>query len=271
MLNLDVIVVDDSLLFDTLTSEAYSFLFVEVSVEEAFFGKRIPIELQGAEIKCPDCDGIGYRWHGKRPVCKECAGKGYKLLSWGKSNIRIVCKACGATGFSGHVKCKTCFGKGYIKRQREVFIKLPRGTLPGTILRVDGNSELGIGPAFIEIGIHFPETWSLSGLDIISQTELDLWDALLGGEVMVQTIDGKETLFIPPGTCDGHEFVLKGRGWIGRNGKRGDHRIQLKISMPKTPPPSQARILLKLLKGLWPVKGSAYLTCKSICKTFLPD
>lgn len=264
MLNLDVIVVDDSLLFDTLTSEAYSFLFVEVSVEEAFFGKRIPIELQGAEIKCPDCDGFGYRWHGKRPVCKECAGKGYKLLSWGRSNIRIICKACGATGFSGQVKCKTCFGKGYIKRQREVFIKLPKGTLPGTILRVNGNSELGIGPAFIEIGIHFPETWSLSGLDIISQTELDLWDALLGGEVMVQTIDGKETLFIPPGTCDGHEFILKGRGWIKENGERGDHKIQIKITMPNTPPPAQARVLLELLRTIWPVKGHACLTSQDV-------
>ncbi len=239
----------------SMSGDGYSFLYIEVSMEDAFWGKRVSVALQGPEAKCPSCDGLGYKWHGERPLCPVCGGKGYKEYALKNAPIRIMCKTCSATGFSNQIKCRLCMGRGYIKREREVFIRLPRGIMPGTTLRIDTIDGLDINSTFIEVGIRLPDGWKFEGYDIVSKLRLDLWDALLGAKINIMTIDGPYLLRIPPGTNYGQVFIIEERGWIKRDGTRGDHKIEIELALPKTPPPPHVRAMLKRLREIWPVEA----------------
>ena len=231
----------------------YSFFYLDIPMEAAFWGKRIKVLLQGREVPCKTCNGLGYVWKGTRPVCRECMGKGYKDIPWGKENIRIVCKVCGATGYSNQARCSACQGKGHVHIQREVFISIPPGVRPGTLLELEPHESLGIGPTFLEIGIKFPKGWRLSGDDIVTTLKIDIWSALLGTTATVATLDGEVPIEIPAGTPHGTEFILEQRGWIGKDSKRGDHRVVLEIVMPSSDMPGAVRFLLEQIKELWPV------------------
>ena len=231
----------------------YSFFYLEVPMEAAYRGQRIKVRLQGKEVPCHGCAGMGYVWEGEKPVCDECQGKGYKEIRWGTEKIRIICKVCGATGYSNQARCPICRGKGRTHMQREVFISLPKGIRPGTILELAPPEPLGIGPTFLEIGIKFPEGWRLSGNDIVTRLKLDIWSALTGTTALIQTIDGKVPLEIPWGTPHGKEFILEGRGWTDKNGMRGAHRVVIELVMPQEDMTEEVRPLLERLKGLWPV------------------
>ena len=242
-----------SLFFREQGKDGYSFFYLEVPYQDAFWGRRISVLIQGRETSCKACNGVGYVWDGERPLCEECSGKGYKIVHWGKDPIRILCKTCGATGFSNQARCKVCDGKGFTRIQREVYFPLPLGLRTGSILQIVGDESLGISPTFVEIGIKLPEKWHFDGLDIVSELEIDIWDALLGASLVVKTIEGDLPVEIPQGVSDGTEILLRGRGWIDEKGQRGDHRIILRLKMPKTPPSKEALFRVRELKRLWPV------------------
>jgi len=56
---------------------------------------------------------------------------------------------------------------------------------------------------------------------------------VLGGELLVPTLEGKVRLKIPPGTQGGQRFRLRERGLSGVSGKRGDLYVEVKINVPK--------------------------------------
>ena len=264
-LNVQVKVISDSdleegeftdLFFKDGVERGYSFFYLEVPYRDAFLGRRISVLLQGTETICKACNGVGYVWEGERPRCEECGGKGYKLIPWGKEPIRIICKRCGATGFSHNARCKVCDGKGVTRIQREVYFPLPVGLKTGTILQIKGDEFLGLSPTFVEIGVSLPSGWSFDGLDIVSELEIDVWDALLGSSLKVETIEGPIHVEIPRGASHGSEIILKGLGWIDERGKRGDHKLVLKLKMPKSSPSKEVLSKLRELKRLWPVDES---------------
>ena len=56
----------------------------------------------------------------------------------------------------------------------------------------------------------------------------------IGASIEVPTLDGKETLEIPPGTATGEVFTLRGRGMPDiRTQNRGNLLVQVHIDVPK--------------------------------------
>ena len=74
--------------------------------------------------------------------------------------------------------------------------------------------------------------YKLEGDNLISDLELTPWEAALGTDIGLQTLEGRIKLKIPAGSQNGKRLKLKGRGWSRKDGARGDHLVNLKIQIP---------------------------------------
>jgi DnaJ-class molecular chaperone len=119
---------------------------------------------------------------------------------------------------------------------KAIDLKLPPGVDHGTQMRLSGKGEPGPGGAgdavvTIEIGTHrfFRRDGDAVRLDL----PVTLAEAILGGPVKVPTVDGPVMLNIPAESSGGITLRLKGRGFTGKNGARGDQLITVQIIMPR--------------------------------------
>ncbi len=75
--------------------------------------------------------------------------------------------------------------------------------------------------------------FSVEGSDLIHEVKIAPWQAVLGTELKVPTLEGNVRLKIPPGTQGGQRFRLRERGLPGVSGKRGDLYVDVQINVPK--------------------------------------
>ena len=61
---------------------------------------------------------------------------------------------------------------------------------------------------------------------------ITLVEAVLGGKVKVPTVDGAVMLGIPKGATSGKVLRLKGKGFMGKSGTRGDQLVTLMVDLP---------------------------------------
>jgi molecular chaperone DnaJ len=85
--------------------------------------------------------------------------------------------------------------------------------------------------------------------DVLSVIELHILQVTLGDEIEVDTIHGKETLVVPPGTQPGKVFRLKSKGVPKMNsGDIGDHLVTVNVYVPKKINKSEREMYLKLVE-----------------------
>ncbi len=232
-----------------------TFLFVQISLKEALYGTSVNIEVADGQDFCSKCNGLGKIAPDNLPPCPSCNGKGYKTLAWGGENLKIICSHCSGKGKDRLSSCPDCSGRGLITRKKKMKVMIPPGTRNGTILELDrptNSNRASEDGCFLEVEVNTPEGWIIHGKDIISTVDVDCWTRLGGGYIKVETIDGTEKVFLHPGLGSEKFIRIKGKGWIGRDGKRGDHLIRLNVLSPKGPCPKEALELILRLKTLWP-------------------
>ena len=118
---------------------------------------------------------------------------------------------------------------------KTIDLKLPNGVEEGTKIRLAGKGEHGPGGAgdgLVTISIAPHPFYKRDGNDIRLDLPVTLKEAVLGGKVKVPTPEGPVMLTIPKGSSSGKVLRLKGRGFTGKNGKRGDQLISLEIDLP---------------------------------------
>ncbi|MFM9977720.1 MAG: DnaJ C-terminal domain-containing protein [Sphingomonadaceae bacterium] len=118
---------------------------------------------------------------------------------------------------------------------KTIDLKLPPGVESGTQMRLSGKGEPGPGGpgdaiVTIEIGAHafFKRDGDAVRLDL----PVTLAEAVLGGPVKVPTVDGPVMLTVPAGASSGTTLRLKGKGFTGKAGVRGDQLVALEIIVP---------------------------------------
>ena len=243
------------------------FLFLEVSAEDAFNGSTVETTISDAGDCCPACSGLGHVASLNVKECPECLGAGSRELPWGKSRLRIVCDRCSGSGKITRRKCNLCKGQGTITRQRTVSVRLPRGIKDGMVLKLPGQGQWRQkrqkrDALFAEIKVRMPHGWTIRDLDIYSTVSVDIWTALAGGNVIVETVEGLESFILEPCSFNATDIVLKKKGWIDEAGHRGDHIARVEVAFPQGEPPPGARAILRWLQYLWPA-GSGN-TCKAL-------
>jgi DnaJ-class molecular chaperone len=118
---------------------------------------------------------------------------------------------------------------------KTIDLKLPKGLEDGTKIRLAGKGEdgpAGRGDAIVTIEIEPHRFFKREGNNIRLELPVTLKEAVLGGKVKVPTPEGPVMLTVPKGTTSGKVLRLKGRGFTGRDGKRGDQLVALEIDVP---------------------------------------
>jgi curved DNA-binding protein len=113
-------------------------------------------------------------------------------------------------------------------------VKIPSGISEGQKLRLAGRGESGSGGGengdlFLRVRFAKHPDFDVEGLNLIYELELAPWEAALGAEISVPTLDGRVNIKIPAGTASGQKLRVRGRGL----GKDGDLMVVTKIVVPE--------------------------------------
>ena len=158
------------------------------------------------------------------------------------------CPTCGGTGVAGDQVCQTCGGQGEIGKPRTLEVQIPPGAREGTRLRLAGQGEPGRngGPAgdlYFVVRVRPHRLYRVSGDDLEIDLPVYPWEAALGTEAEVPTLEGPVKLKVAPGAPAGQRLRLREKGLVRRNGSRGDLYARLRLVLPATLTEEQRRLL----------------------------
>jgi len=209
-----------------------------ISLEDAYHGKKQEINFASSE-KCERCKGYGSE-PGSKPVsCSTCGGQGRVRSSQGFFTIQQTCPECSGSGEQISDPCRECRGIGKKQAKKKISTNIPKGVDDGTRIRLSGKGEAGIkgggnGDLYIFVSVEPHSIFKRSEENLFFEFPISLADAALGTTVDVPTIDGgKAKVKIPPGTQNGKQFRLRGKGMpIIRNKNYGDLYIRAITEVP---------------------------------------
>ncbi|HEX2750784.1 MAG TPA: J domain-containing protein [Verrucomicrobiales bacterium] len=119
-------------------------------------------------------------------------------------------------------------------------VRIPPGALEGKRIRVPGQGEPGTGGAaagdlYLNVRHAAHPDFHAEGADLHHELEVAPWEAVLGAEIVVPTLDGSIKLRIPAGAENGQQLRARNRGLpIGKTGDHGDFYVALKVQLPTT-------------------------------------
>ncbi|WP_420822381.1 DnaJ C-terminal domain-containing protein [Sphingomonas ginkgonis] len=122
---------------------------------------------------------------------------------------------------------------------KTIDLKLPGGVEDGTKIRLAGKGEQGAagpGDAIVTIAVQPHRFFTREGRDIRLTLPVTLSEAVLGAKVKVPTADGTIMLTVPKGSSSGKVLRIKGRGFSGKGGQRGDQLVILAVDLPVDDP-----------------------------------
>lgn len=217
--------------------------------EEAVFGKDVSLEVPRV-AGCSACHGSGAT-PGTQPVtCSGCGGRGQiRFTQGGFLTVQRTCPQCGGAGKVIKDPCQTCNGAGRVRETRTISVKIPAGVDDGSRLRVQGEGEGGFnggppGDLYVFISVREHQRFTRREYDIHSEETISFTQAALGAEVDTETIDGAESLRIPPGTQPSQIFRLRGKGVQFLQGAgRGDHYVHVSVKIPTSLDDAQRELL----------------------------
>lgn len=215
---------------------------IQIKFEEAVFGTVKELEMTKPE-QCDHCTGSGTEPGSLLRKCPTCQGQG-KIRSTrqtilGAMSSVQVCPQCHGRGETPDKICSKCNGQTRIKKTQTVEIKIPKGIEDGTTIRIKGKGAAGIfggeyGDLFLHMKVAGHPKFSREGRSIFSEEHIPLVQAVLGSDIKVDTIHGKETLKVPAGTQDGTVFTIKGKGSPSlKTEALGDHKVTIHIKVPE--------------------------------------
>jgi curved DNA-binding protein len=122
---------------------------------------------------------------------------------------------------------------------KKIRITIPAGVENGQTIKIKGHGSPGIngGPAgdlYITFSVLPDPKFRREGNDLHLQVDLDLYKAVLGGEIMIDTLSGQVKVTVKPETQNGTKIRLKGKGFpvYKREGEFGDLYITYSLSIP---------------------------------------
>jgi len=138
---------------------------------------------------------------------------------------------------------------------RRIEVKIPPGARKGTKVRVKEAIPAGVngqsGDLYLVIDVADDPHFERKGDDLYTETPVDLYTAVLGGEAKVATLSGNIVLTIPPGTQPGQTFRLSGRGMPNLQNRqaKGDLYVRAKVNIPRDLTPHQKELFQELARS----------------------
>lgn len=125
------------------------------------------------------------------------------------------------------------------RRIRRLDVKIPAGVRDGSKLRIAGEGGRAgpkgqPGDLYLVVRLRPHPIFEVRGDDLWAEAPVGLYDAVLGGKIVVPTITGRADMTIPPETQNGQIFRLKGQGLPSlRGGAAGDGMVKVKVELPR--------------------------------------
>lgn len=170
-----------------------------------------------------------------------------------RMQVQALCPTCRGRGIVGRQLCSLCGGTGRIVEEKDLTVNIPAGVRDGDRIRVPGQGGPGEdggspGDLFIRVRLKPHPGFMVKGDDLHTDVEVMPWDAVLGGEARVATLDGEVRLKVPPNSRAGKQFRLRGKGLPTRDGKKGDLYVRLRINVPEPVTPEERRLYEELAR-----------------------
>ncbi len=131
-------------------------------------------------------------------------------------------------------------------------VRIPPGVTDGKRIRVPGQGEPGSGNAtagdlYLRVRHAAHPEFHTEGHDLYFDLDLAPWEAVLGAELTVPTLDGTIKLRVPAGSENGQQLRVRGRGLPkGKSGGRGDYHATITIHSPADIPAAERELWEKL-------------------------
>ena len=136
---------------------------------------------------------------------------------------------------------------------KNVRITIPAGVANGQVIKLKGYGGEGVngGPAgdlYITFVIADDPVFKRLGDDLYVDVPIDLYTAILGGDQLVDTLDGKVKLKVKPETQNGTKARLKGKGFpvYKKEGQFGDLIVTYSVKLPTNLTEAQKELFRKL-------------------------
>ncbi|PWJ59604.1 curved DNA-binding protein [Dyadobacter jejuensis] len=138
---------------------------------------------------------------------------------------------------------------------KNIRLTIPAGVKDGQVIKIPGHGGEGAnggpkGDLYITFSITNDTPFKLDHDNLYTTIELDLYKALLGGELMVDTFDGKVKLQVKPLTQNGTKVKLKGKGFpvYKKEGQFGDLYITYQVKLPTSLSEKEIELVKELSK-----------------------
>lgn len=138
---------------------------------------------------------------------------------------------------------------------KNIRITIPAGIENGQVIKLKGYGAPGVngGPAgdlYITFFIADHPDFKRLGNDLYTTASIDLYTAVLGGETIVDTMDGKVKLKVNPGTQNGTKIRLKGKGFpvYKKEGQYSDLYVTFSVKIPVNLTDKQKELFTELSK-----------------------
>ena len=215
---------------------------VRISFEDAVFGVEKELDLNLKDT-CKCCNGSGAKPGTSPETCSRCGGRGQVVTQhstpFGTFRNSQVCPDCGGSGKTIKEKCPDCHGSGYISSRKKIQVSIPAGIDNGQSVRLRDKGEPGVnggprGDLLVEVVVDRHPIFQRQDMNIFSTVPISYAIAALGGEILIDTVDGKVVYDVKAGTQTDTRVRLRGKGVPSLRNKdiRGDHYVTLVVQVP---------------------------------------
>ncbi|MBW0596951.1 molecular chaperone DnaJ [Mycoplasma anatis] len=170
----------------------------KITFMEAIHGTEFTEKLDKFEL-CLHCNGSGAQSSSDIETCSTCSGTGSRKVKMRTIIGEIInnepCNVCKSTGKIIKKKCSSCNGNSYIKTEKKVTIKTPKGTSTGKIITVKGYGGPGLnggepGDLYIVLNVIPSKNYRREGLDLYLDLKIGFIDLLQEKEIEIPSVHG---------------------------------------------------------------------------------
>lgn len=154
-------------------------------------------------------------------------------------NVRhaVECEVCGGTGRRGQRTCAACEGQGRVNKAETYQVKVPPAVTEGQRLRLAGRGQAGAhggkaGDLLLRVRLAKHPDFDVEEQNLIYEAALAPWEAVLGANISVPTLEARVNIKIPAGTQSGQKLRVRGRGLPSRAGEKGDLIVVTRVEVP---------------------------------------
>lgn len=169
---------------------------------------------------------------GTRQRTRQQSGFDFRTPSQRGQNLEQDVEISLAEAYQGTTRLLT-------KNGRRLEVKIPRGAKTGTKVRMRGEGSEGYGGGqagdlYLKVKVASDPRFERKGDNLYATVPVDLYTAVLGGEVRVPTLSGSVDLKIPPGSQNGQTFRLRGKGMpkLRKPKENGDLFAKIDVRLP---------------------------------------